>query len=338
VTSSPQLHRLEGISPKAYEHPADRAATAALQAIPMVDVVVRRLTEFRYERAFRQQFLASSVKVGPDQLARVWDEYTRVLETLDMPEVYDLYVTQWPLANAATIGTKQPMIVLNSATVNLLDDAELRTVLAHELGHILSDHVLYTTALLMLLQLGNAVRLPLLAGIPLIAVKSALLEWSRAAELTCDRAATLANRDPLVTCRTLMAVASGIRSEHLNLDAFLRQAGDYADWDSGWDRLTRTLNEISYSHPVAVRRVAEIQKWVQSGDFDRIMGGHYAKRNGTADPRAEAGDAVQYYAERFRAIFRDAGDSAGNAGERLAEWLRGGGPKTEKTDKTEKSA
>ena len=332
MTSSPQLHRLEGISPKAYEHPADRAATAALQAIPMVDVVVRRLTEFRYERALRQRFLSSSVKVGADQLPRVWEEYTRVLETLDMPEVYDLYVTQWPIANAAAIGTKQPMIVLNSATVNLLDDAELRTVLAHELGHILSDHVLYTTALVMLLQLGAAVRLPLLAGLPLIAVRSALLEWSRAAELTCDRAATLANRDPLVTCRTLMAIAAGVRSDQLSLDAFLRQASDYADWDSGWDRLTRMLNEISWDHPVSVRRVAEIQKWVQSGDFDRIMGGHYPKRNGKTEPRAEAGDAVEFYSERFRAFFRDAGDGAASAGERLADWLRGSPkPNTEDT-------
>jgi Zn-dependent protease with chaperone function len=326
VTSSPQLHRLEGISPKAYEHPADRAATAALQAIPMVDIVVRRLTEFRYERQLRQYLLSSSLRVGPDQLPHVWEGYTHVLETLDMPEVYDLYVMQWPFANAAAIGTKQPMIVVNSAMVGVLDDAELRTVLAHEVGHVLSDHVLYTTALIMLLQLGS-VRLPLLAGIPLLAVRSALLEWFRAAELTCDRAATLANRDPLVTCRMLMAVASGVRSEKLDLDAFLRQASEYADWDSGWDRMTRTLNEISYTHPVSVRRVAEIQKWVQSGDFDRIMGGQYPRRDGKVDPRTEAGDAVQYYADRFRTIFRDAGDTAGNAGERLAEWLRGGGPK-----------
>ena len=133
-----------------------------------------------------------------------------------------------------------------------------------------------------------------------------------------------------------MAIAAGVRSDQLSLDAFLRQASDYADWDSGWDRLTRMLNEISWDHPVSVRRVAEIQKWVQSGDFDRIMGGHYPKRNGKTDPRAEAGDAVQYYSERFRTIFRDAGDSAGTAGERLAEWLRGGGgPKTEKTETSE---
>jgi Zn-dependent protease with chaperone function len=291
----------------------------------MLDVVVRRLTEFQYERALKQFFLASSVKVGPDQLPHVWAEYTRVLETLDMPEMYDLYVTQYPFSNAAAIGTKQPIIVLNSGALTLFDDAELRTVLGHELGHILSDHVLYTTALILLLELGTGVRLPLVAGIPLIAVRSALLEWSRAAELTCDRAATLANRDPLVTCRMLMAAAAGIRSEKLDLDAFLRQAADYADWDSSFDKLTRFLNEMSRTHPFSVRRVAQIQAWVQSGEFDRIMGGHYPRRNGKTDPRAEAGDAVQFYSERFRTIFREAGDGAAGAGERLAEWLRGGG-------------
>src|SRR5918994_4786095 len=175
--ANPQLHRLEGISPKAYEHPADWAATAALQAIPMLDVVVRKLTELQYERALRQMFLASSVKVGPEQLPDVWAEYERVLHTLDMPEVYDLYVTQVPFSNAAAIGSGKPMIVLFSGTVTLLDETELRTVLAHELGHILSDHVLYSTALLILLNLGQTIRLPLLAGLPLLAVRSALLEW-----------------------------------------------------------------------------------------------------------------------------------------------------------------
>ena len=44
-------------------------------------------------------------------------------------------------------------------------------------------------------------RLPLIAGLPLLAIKLALLEWYRAAELTCDRAATLVNRSPMTTCR-----------------------------------------------------------------------------------------------------------------------------------------
>ncbi len=68
----PEDPRLEGISAHAFEHPADRAATAALQSIPMLDQVVKKLIEFGYERAFRQQFLAASVRLGDDQLPNVW--------------------------------------------------------------------------------------------------------------------------------------------------------------------------------------------------------------------------------------------------------------------------
>ncbi len=321
------LHRLTGISPKAYEHPADRAATAALQAIPMLDTVVRRLIEFGYERAFRQGFLASSVKLGERQLPEVWALYTDALATLDLPETYDLYVTQNPIANAAAIGSGKPMIVLNSELVALLDGGELRTALAHELGHVLSDHVLYRTALLMLLQVTGATRLPMLAGLPLLAIRSALLEWSRATELSCDRASTLVNRDPLVTCRTMMAVAGGTASRRLDLDAFLKQATEYDEWDSGLDKASRFFRELSLTHAYPVRRVSEIMKWVQSGEFDHIMGGHYPRRDDPVDPRHEAGGAVEFYAERFRTIFREAGDSAGNTGDRLGGWLRGGASK-----------
>ena len=101
----PEDQRLKDISPKAYEHPADRAATAALQSIPMLDTVVRKLIEFGYERALRQAYLGASVRLGPEQLPDVWRVYEQVLATLDMPEVYDLYVTHQPIANAVTFGS-----------------------------------------------------------------------------------------------------------------------------------------------------------------------------------------------------------------------------------------
>src|SRR5215216_7298653 len=117
--------RLKDISPKAYEHPADRAATAALKSIPGLDALVRKLIEFQYERAYRQGFLAASVRLGPDQLPDVWRRYEEVLATLDMPATYDLYLTQVPFANAAAIGSGKPMIVLNSRALDLLDEDEL---------------------------------------------------------------------------------------------------------------------------------------------------------------------------------------------------------------------
>src|SRR5947208_115027 len=114
------VYRLEEISPRAFQHPADRAATAALQQIPYLDAV-----------------------------------------------------------------------------------------LAHEAAHVLADHVLYQTALVILLRLGTGARLPLLAGLPLVALRTALLEWSRAAELSCDRASALVTRDPMTVCRALMTIAAG---------------------------------------------------------------------------------------------------------------------------------
>ena len=45
------------------------------------------------------------------------------------------------------------MVIVNSELVQLLEDDEVRAVLGHEVGHILSDHVPYQTALVILLQM-----------------------------------------------------------------------------------------------------------------------------------------------------------------------------------------
>jgi Zn-dependent protease with chaperone function len=221
------------------------------------------------------------------------------------------------------------MVLVNSRTIELLDELEIRTVLGHEAGHILSDHVMYTTALVILLELGGVGRLPVLAGLPLLGVKYALLEWFRAAELSCDRAATLVTRDPLATCRTMLVLAGGMSSRKLNLDAFMRQASEYEDWASGWDRINRLRSELALTHSYPVRRVKEVMAWVHSGEYDRILGGEFVTRDQTTDARAAAGDAFDYYAERFRGFLKDAGAGMDKAGDRVGEaadsvrdWLR----------------
>src|ERR1044072_7726280 len=152
----PDDQRLKELSPKAYEHPADRAATAALKSIPKLDLVVRKLIEFGYERALREVFLAGSVKLGSEQLPDVWAAHRAACARLDLPAVPDLYLTQFPVTNAAAIGAERPMVMVNSGTIAVMDEEELRTVLGHEAGHVLSDHVLYRTALLILLSIGTA--------------------------------------------------------------------------------------------------------------------------------------------------------------------------------------
>lgn len=314
-------YRLPNISPKAFEHPADRAATAALRSIPMLDTVVRRLIEFGYERAIRQSSLSASLKVGPDQLPELYCRWVRVCTVLDLPDQPDLYVGLSPLPNAAAVGAKRPLVIVSSAAVQTLDDDELEMVLAHEAGHVLSDHVMYQTTLAILLSLGTR-SLPIFAGLPLLGIRYALLEWFRAAELSCDRCATLVTRDPLLTSRTLMALSAGLPSSRLNLDAFLRQAQEYREGGDGFDKIRRLMTELDLTHSPPVKRAHEVYTWVQSGEYDRIVGGEYIKRGEEPPVREEAAAATEHYAERFGDLMADAASQVQTTGEKLADWLR----------------
>ena len=131
-----------------------------------------------------------------------------------------------------------------------------------------------------------------------------------------------------------MVIVGGMPAVELNLDAFMAQAMEYESWDDPSDRVRRFFNEIGKTHPTRVRRVSEVMKWVQSGEYDRIIRGEYRTRDQPADVREEAGDAMEFYAERFRTIFREAGDNiatlgsqVGGMAEQLADWIRKrGGP------------
>jgi Zn-dependent protease with chaperone function len=311
-------YQLKGISPKAYEHPADRAATAALKAIPHLDTVVRKIIEFGYERALRRGILGSAVRLGEDQLSHVWQAHASAYATLDLEPVPELYVMQFPIANALTFGAGKPTVVINSELLQLLDAQQLRGVLGHEAGHVLSDHVLYRTALVILMRLSSLPGIP----VPLFPLRAALMEWFRAAELSCDRAAALVIRDPLAVCRTLMVIAAGAEAENLDLDVFMKQGRDYREKGSPFDRFSRLLSDLNLTHPMSVQRVHELMDWVQSGAYDRIVGGAYVTRDAPQSARAEAGDAVAHYAERFRDTFKELGDSIEDTGKQLSEWLR----------------
>jgi hypothetical protein len=101
-------HRYERISSKAYEHPADRAATSALHSVPLLDKVIKRLTDLGHERRLRQIVMGNAVRIGSEQMPDLWADYVRAATILDLPSVPDLYVTNDPVVNAMTVGAKTP--------------------------------------------------------------------------------------------------------------------------------------------------------------------------------------------------------------------------------------
>ncbi|MGH9061763.1 MAG: M48 family metallopeptidase, partial [Acidimicrobiales bacterium] len=195
--------RYPEISPRAFQHPADRAATAALGSIPVIHQVIRKLSELRFEKALTQRLLGNAVRLGPSQAPDVWGSYLSCLESLDLDSRPDLYVMNNPTANAMTFGSSNPVVMFQSPLAITLSADELKAVLAHEVGHVLADHSHYMSVLMVLQALARA-PLSVVGELPVRALLLVMLEWFRAAELTGDRASALVMGDPLVTCGALM--------------------------------------------------------------------------------------------------------------------------------------
>jgi Zn-dependent protease with chaperone function len=262
-----------------YVHPLDSRALAALKTIPGIDSALKKLLEVTGESAIRVIFTASAVKVTPRQCPDLYAKLQIACSTLgvDMPE---LFVQQNPTVNAFTGGVKNPVIVLHSQLIERLNDEEVLAVIAHEVGHIHAEHVLYITAARLIEALANtalaaAPIAALVAQLISITMRSALLAWARRAELSCDRAALLVTQDPDVIGRTMMKLCGGTFASRVDYEQFLEQARDFQkNYDEkALDRFWADIINAGLTHPFPVWRVAEIMSWVESGDYGRLISG-----------------------------------------------------------------
>ncbi|MDQ3257208.1 MAG: M48 family metallopeptidase [Acidobacteriota bacterium] len=274
-----------------YVHPSDSRALAALRAIPGIDVAVKKLLAVTGESAIHVIFMASAVRVTPFQCPDLHAKLQVACTTLgvDMPE---LYVQQNPVVNAFTGGVERPVIVLHSSLLERLTDEEVLAVIAHEVGHIHAEHVLYLTVARLLEALANvaltaapvaALVAQLLSG----TMRAALLAWARRAELSCDRAALLVTQDADVIGRTMMKLCGGTFASKVDYDQFLQQARDFQKGydEKALDRFWADIIASGLTHPFPIWRVSEILKWVDSGEYQRLM-------SGTAESAAEQSAAA----------------------------------------------
>ena len=319
-----------GISSRAWEHPADRGALVAVRQLKGFDMVLRKLSGLINERALRLIFLGSAVRAGDRQFPKVHRIYAEAAATLDVRELPELYVMAGPMANAMCIGIDKPFIVVNSALVDLLDEEELRFVLGHELGHAQSGHALYQSVLIFLIRLSGAIAWVPLGALGLRAIIAALMEWSRKAELSGDRAGLLAVQDPAAALRTHMKLASGGHLEDVDATAFLGQAAEYDAAGDLRDSVLKLLLLEARSHPFLAVRAAELRHWVDNGDYSRILAGDYPRRedDGSASMSAEARRAAESYKESFARsqdplvkILTDLGGTVDGVRDRVSGWF-----------------
>lgn len=270
--------RFPGISPRAYEHPADRGAMATLRAVPGVASVLKAVAGMWNERAERLYTLASAIRVGPKQYPRLDRIRNECAETLDLDTVPDLFVARNPLANGYAIGIDKPFILLTTGVVESLDAEGIRCVIGHETGHILSGHAVLRTLLIRLLRLQATVSWMPIGALGLRAVIAALLEWFRKAELTADRAGLLSSQDPAAALRQHVFMAGGSLAD-IDIADFMAQAKEYEEVDDIRDSVLKLMTVESMSHPFAVVRAAQLQRWAASEEYRAILAGDYLRRD-----------------------------------------------------------
>lgn len=309
---------LPQISPAAWEHPTDRAALGALQSIPGFDALLRKVIGMFGERNIRINYQAQALKTGLSQYPDIHRHLVEVCEILDT-DVPPLYISQTPLVNAGAVGMDNPFIVLNSSLVELSTPEQLRFTLAHEVGHIMSDHALYRTLLFLLLDFARP--FSPVVGPAALPITLALLEWNRKSEVSCDRAGLLGVQDPDVGFGALAMMAGGIRGREgaISIEALKEQSTEYLD-ASGLDGFFKFMSTAGRTHPFPVIRVAELTKFIDDGPYRSIVDGNYVRRGEEPPLAADLAEARRGFSDSAQKVFTNADEYVNST---LLGWARG---------------
>ena len=239
--------------------------------------------ELGLDRWFYCYNMSMSVRCGPTQYKTLYEIMRESAAILDMPEP-ELYLTSNPFPNAMTSGVERPYITLRSSIVDTLSDEELFHLMGHELGHIKAKHVLYRSIGAVLFPLIELVgrRTFGLGDVAAMGLLLAYEEWYRQSEITADRAGLLVSQSLDLSVDANIALTAGptrLRHEQ-DRSAFMDQARAYQD-TTMLDELGKILIFLTrvgtYTHPMPVHRTQQLDRWVQSGAFDKIMAGDYAR-------------------------------------------------------------
>jgi Zn-dependent protease with chaperone function len=289
-----------GISSEAFRHPLDRQAEQTLRSVPGFNLVARKFVEFLSERPRFVYLMGNSIQVGPRQYASIYQIFRECLRDLDIYPEPDLFVSQNPLVNAFALGQERPSITLNTGLLDLMNEAELRSVIAHELGHIKCGHttlsqmaIWATTAVSGLAEMTFGLSSFVTTGLLM-----AFYEWLRKAELSADRAALLVMDDTNPVLHSMMRMAGG-SSKHaheINLEEFIRQSERYQQLDQ--DGLNQVYKFFLYNnvstgifltHPFTVERAIYLREWGDSEEYRQIHRGDYqrADADGAVDVTPE---------------------------------------------------
>jgi Zn-dependent protease with chaperone function len=275
-----------GISSEAFKHPLDRQAEQTLRSVPGFNLVASKFVEFIYERPQLVYQMGNSIKAGPRQYATIYGMFRDCVRDLDIYPEPALFISQNPQVNSYALGQENPYIVVNTGLLDLLTEDEIKTVLAHELGHIKCGHTILIQMAMWVMNAASFVG-EMTFGLGNIISNGTIVafyEWRRKAELSSDRAALLVMENPRTVMTTMMKIAggSGKYVDECSLEEFIKQSEDYRNLDEdGLNQIYKALMYVGVngmlSHPFPVERIHFLQEWANSSEYQDIRRGNYQR-------------------------------------------------------------
>lgn len=266
------------INPNLFLHDSDKAALSALKAIPGFSQLLKWFMSIGYEKQEHIMNMGSNLRIDENQMPKYYNMLLPICEKLQI-KVPELYTTLDVNPNAWTFGDTDPYIVVTSGMLETVPDELIPTVLAHECGHIVCRHTLYT-------MMGNLIMLGLdfaSSYVPLglgqaisSSLQMAFAYWMRCSELSADRVATFCDGTPDKTIQLCMHFAGYDKdffNAEPNVNAFLSQIADYKKLtaDNAWNKTLEFLWMRNKDHPQSAVRAYECNEWAKSQQFDKIV-------------------------------------------------------------------
>lgn len=270
----PARVKFPSLRPDAFRHPIDIRATRVLKSLIGLEPALRLLLRTVEQTLFFEN-ISSGVKVSDRQFPSIHAMLQEACDVLDTP-MPQLYIRQNPVPNAYTLAVQsdKAFIVIHSSLIELLSPGELQAVIAHELGHLKSEHGVWVT-MANLLLLVSATTLGGTLGRPLYdLLNMQLMAWQRSAEFTCDRAMLLVSQDTTVAMSALMKLTGGSAkySHEMNVEEFLAQADQFDQASQSWiGRRVRESMTAGATHPLPILRVRELKRWSESNHFRSLL-------------------------------------------------------------------
>ena len=270
--------------PTDFIHPEDAAALRQMEAIPGFATIVKKILAIGLENLQYGINMASTIKLSEKQLPDLYQHLPPICSKLGIPEP-EFYLQMDPVPNAWTFGDSRIFITVTSGLVEMMNNEELDSVIAHECGHILCRHVLYHT---IARWLTSGIAATGLLGKLAVPIEYALLYWSRKSELSADRAASIIT-SPMTVASTMARLSGGPQSitSQIDLQEWAKQADDYERIKNEglWNKTLQLAVIAGLDHPFSAVRVREILKWGESEQYKTLLNGGSLSAGATTSAR-----------------------------------------------------